>query len=467
MPELTIDEREALLQKRIDEIQVKQKEIENEKAAMLRGASGANMHTHVYGNRSDSIEQRCLSSFGKSSFHQLLEVNVAHPRFTHVPYELKSCIISMKENVDINRYIAQLIYDGPKDKSKGDIETNSEVKAALHTRFAKEELIPMIKAFSSGSASDGGAWIPTAISNVYIDEFELEKKVPSLFREIRMATNPFKLPVKTSHTVAKIAGESATFTADSFSVGTIDFDAKKFAEYFPLPEELNEDSAPDILRVAREELTESQIRAQIEVMLNGDDTATHMDFDTNAGAAYLAQKARKGLRKLALANSANGSVVTFSSAVTTAKLDEMRIAAGKFGISVRDCAYIFSPTVYGQALGLSEVSSYDKVGNNATLITGALAYFRGIPIVIAEQVRENVAATGVNTTGGPNTKGVLYLVNKRRFFVGMRRPIRVRVQMDLPDQDRWMLSSATRWDFRGHAQSATEQSTILGIDVTV
>jgi hypothetical protein len=204
-----------------------------------------------------------------------------------------------------------------------------------------------------------------------------------------------------------------------------------------------------------------------QVMLNGDDSGTHMDNDTDTGAANLAAKAQKGLRKLALDNSANGSVVTFSSGVTVAKLDEMRTAAGKFGIAVRDLVYIMSPTTYHQAVNLTEVSSVDQVGNNATLLTGALAFHRGVPIIISEYVREDVAATGVNTLAGPNDKGVLYLCNKRRFLTGMRRPVQIRVMADLASQDQWLLNSLTRWDFKGHVQSASEVSTVIGIDITV
>jgi hypothetical protein len=145
----------------------------------------------------------------------------------------------------------------------------------------------------------------------------------------------------------------------------------------------------------------------------------------------------------------------------------MRTAMGKFGVQVRDLAYIVSPTVYHQMVNLDEVSSVDQVGNAATLLSGALAFFRGIPIVIAEQCREDVSASGVNTGAGPNDKGVAYLVNKRRFLMGMRRPMRARVMLDLPDQDRWLLSSLSRWSFQGHAQGADEVSSVLAIDITV
>jgi hypothetical protein len=110
------------------------------------------------------------------------------------------------------------------------------------------------------------------------------------------------------------------------------------------------------------------MRAMEQIKINGDDSGTHQDDDTDGGAGNLAAKAAKGLRKLGLANSANGSVVTFSSAVTTAKLDEMRKVMGKFGIQPRDLMYAFSPAGYHQAVSLDEVTSVEKFGPSATIL---------------------------------------------------------------------------------------------------
>lgn len=451
-----LNDLETKMNDKLDKIS---KSLEQMKADRL---SGAGQSTVVYGNRSDSLEQRVLDAFGRKSLKDLSEINVNDPyRWKHVSNEQKACIISLKENIDINRWIAQGLYGGRKD---GSDERNAHCKQVLETRFAKEELIPMLKAFNT---TDFSNWLPETVTAAYIDEFELAKQVPGLFREIRMNSNPFNLSVKTSNTTAKIATEGAALSADSFTVGRIVFDATKLSEYFPISTELDEDSAPPVLRIAREELIESQIRAITQINLNGDDSGTHMDNDTDGGAANLAQKAAKGLRKIALDNSGNGSVVTFSSGVTVAKLDEMRTAMGKFGVNVRDLCYIMSPTTYHQAVNLDDVSSLDQIGNNATLITGVLAFFRGVTIIIAEQVREDVAATGVNTLAGPNDKGVIHLVNKRRFMHGIRRPIRTRVMMDNADQDRFLLNSLQRYDFQGHVQDADEVSSVLGIDITV
>jgi hypothetical protein len=142
----------------------------------------------------------------------------------------------------------------------------------------------------------------------------------------------------------------------------------------------------------------------------------------------------------------------------------MRNRMGKFGVNVRDLAYIFGPTGYHQAVSLAEVTSVEKFGSNATILTGTLAAFRGIPVVVSDFVREDLASTGVYD-GVTTDKTVCHLVNLKRFWVGMRRSIQTRVMQDLPYQDRWLLASYQRLDFKGHAQSATEVSTVVGRNI--
>ena len=447
----------------------KRKKVDHSTASDLAAARGAGQTNQVYGTRSTSLESKCLEAFGAATPDQLLKFNTNKLVYHEVPIGYKQMANSFKEAVDVSRYIAQIFYEQPLDKIKSDRKKEEEFRAKVNhvfeSSYAKEHLAPMLKAFGTGVTGGGLEWIPTAISTQFVEEFELEKRVASAFREMPMPTNPFKLPVQKDVTVARIATENAALTGTNFGTTTIDFDATKLGEFYPLSEELNEDSAPAILSIARSEVAEAQIRARETIAINGDDSGTHMDNDVTA--ADDARKVAKGLRKLALDNSPAGSIIDFGSAVTTAKLDEMRTAMGKFGIGVRNMAYVFSPTTYNQAVSLDEVTSVEKFGGQATIVTGALAAFRGIPVVISEFVREDVDATGVNSSGGPNTKGLVHLVNLQRFWYGIRRPIQVRVQLDLPNQDRFLLASYSRLDFKGHEQSANEVSSVLGVNVTI
>lgn len=454
------------LEKRLAEFESKVQsavgEIEKAKSAGLVGGSTS------FSNRSNSDEQKLLASFGASNVKQLLEVNVAHPRFAHVNDNLKSAVMQLKKDMDIARMSAQIFGGQAQDR---DDDRPAHVKGVLETPFARMvDLKARLKSFGSTVAGDGDEWVPTAISASYIEEYELEKKLAAAFREIPMSSNPFELPVQYGVTKARLIGEGAAATDANFGTEKIQFSAPKLVEYYLLPEELNEDSAPAILELARQDVLAAQLRAVEDAIINGDTTGTHMDSDTTSSSSN--RKAWKGLRKLALEAS---STVSFSGAgVTKAGLDSMRKLMGKYGTNPKELAWVVGPSAYAQMLNIDEVATVEKFGPQATILSGALAVFRGIPIVVSEFIREDVNASGVYD-GTTVNRTVAHLANIRRFYLGRRRPIRVKVQQDArAEYDRWQLVSYQRVDFKGHKQSgqtyaggetSSERSSILGINI--
>lgn len=455
------------LEKRLAEFESKVQsavgEIEKAKSAGIVGGSTS------FSNRSNSDEQKLLASFGCANVKQLMEVNVAHPRFAHINDGVKSAVMQLKKDMDIARMSAQIFGGQPQDR--GDEDRAAHVKGVLDTPFARMvDLKARVKAFSSTVAGDGDEWVPTAISASYIEEYELEKKLAAAFREIPMSSNPFELPVQYGVTKARLIGEGAAATDANFGSEKIQFSAPKLVEYYLLPEELNEDSAPAILELARQDVLLAQIRAVEDAIINGDTTGTHMDSDTVAASSN--RKAWKGLRKLALAA---GSTVDFGGAIISKlNLDAMRKKMGKYGTNPKELAWVVGPSAYQQLQALEQVTTLEKFGPQATILSGALAVLNGIPVVVSEFVREDLNDAGVYD-GVTTNRTVAHLANIRRFYLGRRRPIRVKVQQDArAEYDRWQLVSYQRVDFKGHKQAgetyaggetSTERSSVLGIDI--
>lgn len=404
-----------------------------------------------------SHEKKMLTFFKAKNVADLVTKNTASEDFLHVPMEYKQSLLTLKQNIDVARYMEQIFGGANPDT------TNKASRVDFNTTSFGREVMDQIKAFGTGVSGGGQEWIPTIISQNAIEEYELERVIARQMNQLDMPSSPFELPVQNAVTEARISDENTAATSTSFGTAKIQFNAVKFEEHYVIPEELNEDSAVDFLRMARMEVIKAQDRAYEQAILNGDDSGTHMDNDTDGGAADLAAKALKGIRKLAIDNSAT---VDFGGlAPTDAKFVEMLQLAGKFGVNVRELMWIMAPKTYFQTTGIEQVTTVEKYGPMATILQGALAAYRGAPIHVSEYARTDVAATGVNTVGGPNTLAVCHLVNKSRFYWAKRRPIVVRAQLDLPNQDRWLLASYSRVDFKGHAQSASEASTILGINV--
>jgi HK97 family phage major capsid protein len=411
----------------------------------------------------NSDEKRLLRTFRSGNVKSLLEKNVMAPEFAGASVTDKLAVLELKKEIDIARWYAQMFNNAPKDR--GEMEKSADIARVklFDTKHAREtDLQGRLKAFGTGSAGEGAEWIETLISSNYVDEYMLEKRVANAFADINMPSNPFKLPVKSGSKTARIVNEGAAATDKTFTTSAITFDAEhKLVELYNLPEELNEDSAVAFLSLGRQGVLESQIAAIETAILNGDVTPVHMDGALDADDA---RRMCMGLRKAALAN-AGGAIVDFSAAAISAtKLDEMLALGGKFMLNPREALFIVSAQGSHQMTALPEVTSVEKFGPMATILSGYLNAFRGRPIVASEYMPENLTAGGV--AGG--ALGGLLLVNKTRWYLAHRRPIKVRVAADSrAEYDRWQLVSYQRADFKGHTQSASEKSVIYGVNVNI
>lgn len=444
------------LEDRVTKAEEAARKTEEEKAALIAAGSRGTVGSV------NSDEQRALRYYGAKSVKQLLEVNTGDPKFKHVPDELKQLVRQLKEDFDISRLSQQLFRGEARDHG----ETMAHVKGILDgSYFAKNVLAPKLKAFGTGVSGGGQEWVPTMVSSQFLEEFELDRQVVDEFKGINMPSSPFDVPVQTDVTIARRQAESCdpadNIAAANFGTSKITLEAKKLVEHMCLPEELNEDSAPQILSLVRSEVTTAQSRAWETAIINGDDSGTHMDTDVTGTVD--ARTTWKGLRKLALANSAT---VNFGAAATTVtNLRAMRALMGKFGVSERNLSWIVSSKIYNQMLALPEVTTVEKFGPMATILRGNLAALDGIPILISEYQRDDLDLNAVNSAPSDALSNVM-LVNRSRFFWGTRRPIRVRASFDpTPPGDRWLLASWWRGDFKGFAQSATETSVVVGRNV--
>lgn len=414
-----------------------------------------------------SDERRLLDAFGVRDVKGLLETNLAHPRFGHVSSEMKAAAIQLKNDFDCARLAAQIFNNAP---AKDNDDIVSPVHGILETKFAKTiDLEGRLKSFGTGVQGGGLEYVPTAIASTYLEEYHLTHQLADAFKTLPMASNPFEIPVKTDGKKARLVAEGQAATEQQFGSEVLQFSAPKLYDYYLIPEELNEDSAPAILEMAKRELVDSIARGIESAIINGDLSATHMDSDITAGSA---EKSWSGLRYRALEA---GSVVDFGGgAVDKTKLSDMRKLLGKYGVNPRELAWVFGPSGYTQAQKLEIVESLQNFGPNATVLSGALGIYNGIPVLVSEHMREDLNASGVYD-GTTTTRSGILLVNTTRFMLGMRRPIRIKAAMDSrPEYDRWQLVSYTRQAFTGHKQAgetyksgstSKERSVVLGVNV--
>jgi HK97 family phage major capsid protein len=319
------------------------------------------------------------------------------------------------------------------------------------------------------AAGYGAEWIPTGFSADLVDRVNLELKVASLFNRITMPQDPFTLPIKSTGATVYKLGESQTehesatkITKTEVTTTNVTLASTKLGARVNFSEELSEDSIVPILPMLRAELARSMAEGIENTIINGDTTALHQDSDVTASTDV--RKSWKGLRKLT--NSGGKvSLATFN----LENLRSIRTAMGKYGVSPSKLAIVTGISGYIQLLGIKDssgnvvVTTIDKYGPNATIVTGELAKIDGIPIIVSEHVRENLNASGVYD-GTTTTKTILLLVYRDALLIGDRRTFTLKTDEDI-ETDQTILVATQRLDFQPRLVT-TEKFIGLGYNIT-
>lgn len=415
------------------QLQAAKQGLEDYKTKRLAASTGASTANKSFAQ----MEKDAVAKWGVKSLRDLTKINTADKRFKHIPAEQREAVKALKEAVDISIMCAS--YFG---------------KPVAKT-VAYEELVkPAVKAFGIDSGDAGFEWIPTMVSDSYIDEYNLERKVAGLFQEIKMPSNPYDYPVLSNGAIATKLGEASQKTSkDTFSTSAVRLSAVKLSNQYELPEELQEDSAVDVMKVIRQELIEGQEKAVEIAILEGDTASTHQHTNTgipgqsSTPAADSPERVFDGLRKRALAASA-AKVDASAATLNESHLRSARKAMGKFGVNPAELALICGPKGYNEMQDLDDVRTLEQYGPQAPVLTGEMAKYEGIPVIVSEWLREDTAAAGVNGASG-NTKLTVLLVNRKRFLLGLRRAIQVKVESYRTAFDVWDMVSFCRKAFNG------------------
>jgi HK97 family phage major capsid protein len=398
-------------------------------------------------NKMPEAMTKSLRNFGASSMDELLKINTSEKKFAYLPKDEIQKVKDLKESVDVAVLCAKIFKIGVKE-----------------TKYFKDELQFTLKAFGISSGSDGFEWIPTLVADSYIDEFNLERKVSGLFMEVKMPSNPYKWPVLTNGAIARKTGVATAINKQVFKTNnTIQFDAVKLASRYELPEELNEDSAPDVIKAIRQELMEGQEKAMEIAILEGDLQGNFHNFSQLPDVApsttiasivnETPETAFAGIRTRVMAANAlvagQAAVDAAASSISETELSACRGKMGKFGVDPSQVAIITGPKVYNQMIQLDDVRTIEQYGGQATVLSGELAKYEGMPVIVSEYCREDLDATGKNgTTPGNNVKGSVIMVNRKRWFLGLRRAIQVKVENNKTEIDVLDLVSFCRKAFQ-------------------
>lgn len=326
----------------------------------------------------------------------------------------------------------------------------------------------VLRAMDTDTSNEGVDWIPTGVGASLHEKVRAAGRIAPLFQSVALPTNPWKWPLEGADATAYRVAEPTSDTANKVTASTpgtvaATFDAEIMGGRILFSRSLEADSALAILPYVQRKLVQAFVDAEEKAILDGDTDGTHQDSDTNSAGATSASWAWDGLRKRALANAGSNG----NGAASVAILAGLRAAMGRYGINPNDLAFIVGLSSYYDLITDTNVTTVDKLGPSATILSGQLASVYGIPIIVSEHVRENLNASGVhdNIT---TTKTYALCVNRNEWVMGTRSPLAIETDDSIYRESyQRVIVGFLREDFQNvNADGSSADDTAISYNIT-
>lgn len=368
-------------------------------------------------------------------------------------------IAALMMETQVKRYRAGLdLGDAPKPMS-------SDLKAA-------------IKAMDSTTAGSGDELVPTSLMPQLWDDFFLASRVVSALQRIDMPTNPFDIPLGLGSVTWRKGSENSATTQSNPSTAKVTLTATELVTEQAWSYTLDEDAVIAMAPAIRARLAQSGGEIMDDFALNADATATatgniNLDDATPAADSYYLSAGQDGIRHQWLVDNATPLGLDENGALTDASLVLELAAMGKYAVDPTKLFFVCDVKTYlagfldatSGAPGANTIT-IDKFGSDATVMTGQLAAYRGIPIIVSASHPLGEADGKVSTTTANNTKGSLSIVNRMMWYVGFRRNLMIEVDRDIQRRQYIMVTSLRQAiGAHGTRSSATHTGGIFNITV--
>lgn len=310
-----------------------------------------------------------------------------------------------------------------------------------------DDLRAAIKALSSTGSGTGDELVPTGMASQLWDDIFLASRIAATMVRIDMPTNPFDVPLGLGAVTWRKGTENTATTASDPATAKSTLTATELVTEQNWSYTLDEDAAVAMAPAIRSRLAQSGAEVIDAFALNADATnaATgniNLDDADPDDASYYLSAGQDGLRHLWLVdntgqgNSAGGDALADGDIL--AALADM----DKYAVDPSQVVMVCDIATYLKGfLGLTNVVTVDKFGPNAVVLTGQLASYRGIPIVVSASAPKTEADGKVSTTAGNNTLGQITIYNRNMWYVGFRRQLMMETDRDIQKRQYIMVTS--------------------------
>jgi HK97 family phage major capsid protein len=301
--------------------------------------------------------------------------------------------------------------------------------------------LPHFSRMFADNAGEGAEWQPDVQGTRLLVYMQLARPVAGLFRTVAATdgmTNPFLTSGLQPYSVGTPAAgdlDPANLKASQIGTSEISYNVHTLAVTTTANRDASEDSIVAFAPTMRAALAQALLDAREDAILNGDNAASHGDTGIDSwsaggrwtpGSAADHRKMFLGLRHRAIDSSA------------TDDFDDGNISSdfirlhGKLtkGYSRGNLAAITSlEALIYHFLVDSNFLTMDRMGQNATLLTGQVGAVAGVPIVISEFMSSELNTAGIYDNSDKTQTG-LVLVDTSRVVRPVRREARTETEVE-------------------------------------
>jgi HK97 family phage major capsid protein len=307
--------------------------------------------------------------------------------------------------------------------------------------------IGLTKALDSTTAGSGDEYVPTGMAAELWQDMFLAAKIGGSIPAINMPTDPFDIPLGWATGAWRKGGANTAITAQDATTAKSTLTSTEQVYEADWAYDLDEDSIIAVLPSLRQEITRDGAEQIDRFIMNADatDAATgniNSDDANPANDSYFLSAGQDGIRHLFLVDNTAQSV-----ALNTTLTDALVLAAigrtGKYAADTSNLGIAVDALTYIAMLGLTNVATLDKFGPNATVLTGELAKYANVPVLVSGAL-SLVDTDGKYTTTTPATNdvyGSMAVFHRPSWRVGFRRQLMIEVDRLIQKRQLVMVAS--------------------------
>jgi HK97 family phage major capsid protein len=274
------------------------------------------------------------------------------------------------------------------------------------------------KAFNT---TDNADFIPTGFSDRLLDTVRQLRRLPNLVQNITLSRSPMDWPVGADmglpYMIDEPKGDTAALipTRDAAS-DKMTWSADYIGLRVALSRKADENSVVDAMPYIMSRMARSMVDGQDALLLSGDNSATHMDTASVTDSRDC-RRLRKGLRKHAIdlsttynaQDASSGHEAAFTPADLVRTLDKLD---PQYAEDIQNLLWVTSTAALYKMMAdktnWADFQTIDKIGNQASNVTGQVAQFMGSPIVVDPYMGRTLNASGLQVAGGTTTGAVVF-----------------------------------------------------------